>query len=57
MKTLEDAKAHCRTVGERIAKAVANGEDLGAFFEGTPLLRLKVERDGGRETGGGDELA
>ena len=56
MKTLEEVKAHCRFVGEGIEKSVADGEDLLARFEGTPILRFKVERDGGRETVVGGEL-
>ena len=40
MKTIEDARNHCRFVGEGIEKAVADGEDLFARFEGTPLLRF-----------------
>lgn len=50
MKTLEEVKAHCRFVGEGIEKSVADGADLFARFEGTPILRFKVEREGGRET-------
>ncbi len=46
MKTLEEVKAHCRFVGEGIEKGVADGEDLFARFEGTPILRFKVEREG-----------
>lgn len=34
MKTIEDARNHCRYVGEEIEKAVADGEDLFARFEG-----------------------
>lgn len=56
MKTLEDARNHCRFVGEGIEKDVADGEDLFARFEGVPLLRFKVERDGNRETVVGGEL-
>ena len=37
---------HCRFVGEGIEKSVADGEDLFARFEGTPILRFKVEREG-----------
>ena len=56
MKTLEEVKAHCRLVGEGIEKDVAEGKDLGERFEGTPILRFKVEREGGRETVVGGEL-
>ena len=56
MKTIEDARNHCRFVGEGIEQCVADGEDLFARFEGTPLLRFKVERDGGKETVVGGEL-
>ena len=56
MKTLEEVKAHCRFVGEGIEKSVADGEDLFARFEGTPILRFKAEREGGRETVVGGEL-
>jgi len=41
MKTIEDARNHCRYVGEEIEKAVADGEDLFARFEGTPILRSR----------------
>ena len=56
MQTLEDARKHCRFVGERIESAIANGEDLGANFEGTQLLRFKVEKDGNAEKVVGGEL-
>ena len=62
MKTIEDARNHCRFVGEGIEKDVAAGGNLGERFEGTPMLRFKVEHDGGKETvvggelGGGDML-
>ncbi len=56
MKSLEEVKAHCRFFGEGIEKGVADGEDLFARFEGTPILRFKVEREGGRETVVGGEL-
>ena len=56
MKTIENARNHCRFVGEGIEKSVADGEDLLARFEGTPTLRFKVEREGGRETVVGGEL-
>ena len=56
MKTIEDARNHCRFVGEGIEKAVADGEDLFARFEGTQILRFKVEFEGGRETVVGGEL-
>ncbi len=56
MKTLDDTRKHCRSVGERIEMAVADGEDLGAYFEGTQLLRFKVEKDGNAEAVVGGEL-
>ena len=56
MQTLDDARRHCRSVGERIESAVANGEDLGAYFEGTQLLRFKVEKNGNVEKVVGGEL-
>lgn len=56
MKTIEEAIAHCRFVGEGIERDVAEDKDLGERFEGTPLLRCKVERNGGRETVVGGEL-
>ncbi len=46
MKTIYDARNHCRFLGEGIEKSVADGEDLFAWFEGTPVLRFKVEREG-----------
>ena len=60
MQTIDEAKAHCRFVGEGIEKMVAEGEDLTAKFEGTQLIRFKVDRDGndvkviGGEMGGDD---
>ena len=33
MQTIEDVKANCRDVGERIEKAVADGADLNEYFE------------------------
>ncbi len=56
MRTLEEVKAHCRFVGEGIEQLVADGEDLFARFEGTPVLRFKVEKDGNAETVVGGEL-
>lgn len=56
MKTIEDARNHCRFVGEGIEKDVTEGKDLGERFEGTQLLRFKVEREGNRETVVGGEL-
>lgn len=49
MSNIEDAKVHCRFVGEGIERDVAEGKDLCERFEGTQLLRFKVERDGGEE--------
>ena len=42
-------REHCRFVGKGIEKAVADGEDLNAKFEGQiTMLRFKLEKDGGR---------
>ena len=47
MQTPDEVKAHCRDVGERIEKAVADGVDLGEFFDNqAPMLRFKVDKDG-----------
>ena len=61
MQTIDEVKAHCRDVGKRIEKAIADGEDLNEYFEGqTPMFRFKVEKDGddvkvvGGELGGDD---
>ena len=61
MQTIDEAKAHCRDVGKRIEKVIADGVDLNEYFEGqTPMLRFKVEKDGngvkvvGGELGGDD---
>ncbi len=60
MQTIEEAREHCRFVGKDIEKMVADGEDLGARFEGTQLIRIKVDKDGndvkvvGGEMGGDD---
>ena len=43
MQTIDEVKAHCRFVGEGIEKMVADGEDLGARFEGTQMIRIKVD--------------
>ncbi len=56
MSNIEEAKAHCRFVGEGIERDVAEGRDLGERFEGTQLLRFKVESDGGDEKVVGGEL-
>lgn len=60
MQTISEVKEHCRLVGEGIEKAIADGEDLAAKFEGTQLIRFKVDKDGndvkvvGGEMGGDD---
>ena len=46
MQTIEEAREHCRFVGKDIEKMVADGEDLGARFEGTQMIRIKVDKDG-----------
>jgi len=38
MQTIEEVKEHCRLVGKDIEKMVADGEDLGARFEGTQVM-------------------
>ena len=43
MQTIDEAKSHCRFVGKDIEKMVADGEDLGARFEGTQMIRIKVD--------------
>ena len=63
MQTIDEAKEDCRFVGERIEKMVAEGEGLTAKFEGTQLIRFKVDKDGdgvkvvGGEIGGGARIA
>ena len=60
MQTIDEAREHCRFVGRDIEKMVADGEDLGARFEGTQMIRIKVDKDGndvkvvGGEMGGDD---
>ena len=60
MQTIDEASEHCRLVGKDIEKMVADGEDLGARFEGTQMIRIKVDKDGndvkvvGGEMGGDD---
>ena len=60
MQTIEEVKEHCRLVGKDIEKIFADGEDLGARFEGTQMIRIKVDKDGndvkvvGGEMGGDD---
>ena len=60
MQTVDEAREHCRYVGKGIEKMVADGEDLRARFEGTQMIRIKVDKDGdsvkvvGGEMGGDD---
>ena len=60
MQTADKVREHCRFVGKGIEKMVADGEDLRAGFEGTQLIRIKVDKDGdgvkivGGEMGGDD---
>ena len=60
MQTIDEARDHCRFVGKDIEKMVADDEDLNAQFEGTQMIRFKVEKDGngvkvvGGEMGGDD---
>ena len=60
MQTMNEIREHCRFVGEGIEKMVADGEDLRARFEGTQMIRIKVDKDGdgvkvvGGEMGGDD---
>ena len=46
MQTIDEVKEHCRFVGEGIEKMVADDEDINAQFEGTQIIRFKVEKDG-----------
>lgn len=60
MQTMKEVREHCRFVGKDIEKMVADGEDLRARFEGTQMIRIKVDKDGnsvkvvGGEMGGDD---
>ena len=60
MQTMDEVRGHCRFVGKDIEKMVADGEDLRARFEGTQMIRIKVDKDGdsvkvvGGEMGGDD---
>lgn len=60
MQTMNEVREHCRFVGKDIEKMVADGEDLRARFEGTQMIRIKVDKDGdgvkvvGGEIGGDD---
>ena len=56
MKTKEEAREHCRSVGRDIEKCVAEGGDLLARFEGLPMLRFKVEKEDGVERVAGGEV-
>ena len=56
MQTIDEVKAHCRYVGEGIEKMVADGEDLGARFEGTQIIRFKVDKVGNDEKVVGGEM-
>ena len=46
MQTMNEVREHCRFVGKDIEKMVADGEDLRARFEGTQMIRIKVDKDG-----------
>ncbi len=60
MQTMKEVREHFRFVGKDIEKMVAEGEDLRARFEGTQMIRIKVDKDGngvkvvGGEMGGDD---
>ena len=61
MQTIDEAKEHCRDVGKRIEESIADGVDLGEYFNNqTPMFRFKVDKDGndmkvvGGELGGDD---
>ena len=60
MQTIDEVREHCRFVGEGMEKMVADGEGLRARFEGTQMIRIKVDKDGdgvkvvGGEMGGDD---
>ena len=60
MQTMNEVREHCRFVGKDIEKMVEDGEDLRARFEGTQMIRFKVDKDGddvkvvGGEMGGDD---
>lgn len=55
MQTKEQAMAHCREVGERIERCVAEGGDLFAQFEGVQMLNFKLEKtDAGLKVVGGE---
>jgi hypothetical protein len=55
MQTKEQAMAHCREVGERIERCVAEGGDLFAQFEGVQMLNFKLEKtDAGPKVVGGE---
>ena len=56
MKTIEDARNHCRFVGEGIERDIAEGKDPGDILGNTQLLRFKIDRDGNHETVVGGEL-
>ena len=56
MQTIDEAKERCRYVGEGIEKMVADGEDLGARFEGTQIIRFKVDKVGNDEKVVGGEM-
>ena len=56
MQTIDEAKAHCRFVGKGIEKMVTDGEDLTAKFEGTQLIRFKVDKNGNSVTVIGGEM-
>lgn len=56
MNTIEEARTHCRFVGEGIERDVAEGKNLGERFEGTQLLLFKVERESGADKVVGGEL-
>jgi len=55
MNTFDEVKEHCKFVADGIAKAVADGEDLGRKFEGSQQIRFLIEKeaDGRPKVAGG----
>jgi hypothetical protein len=56
MQTIDEAKERCRFVSQGIEKMVADGEDPGARFEGTQIIRFKVDKVGNYEKVVGGEM-
>ena len=60
MQTIEQVREECRYIGKNVEEMVREGKNLCEQFEGTQMIRLKIDKDGnsvkvvGGELGGDD---